>query len=169
MTDESREPFDPSVYRNELRHHTLIDKLHQEFENGLCFVPDEDMDSGWRLAVDHKKLEADWRLEAFLELLSSRMQPAIKEYIRKHEEKKAIEKQSVLIGGPFDGEKIDVHKNGGTEARKIRNRWWAVYKRKPGEYGAKFVGFATSKANAMSYTLAHTTPASEFKAQPNVE
>ncbi len=42
-------------------------------------------------------------------------------------------------------------------------------KRKIGEYPAHFVGFAKSKANALTYTLAHATPKSEWPAQPNAE
>ena len=159
-------PFSIADAQRDRRHRELIDKLHAEF--GLRFVPDPDMASGHALALK-KDAESDWRIDGFLQLLSERMQPAIAEYIEQHDKREAAKNASRLVGGPFDGEQIEVHKRGGTEARKVRERWWAVYKRKPGEYAARFVGFATSKANALTYTLAHATPASEFKPQPEAE
>lgn len=77
--------------------------------------------------------------------------------------------ESKLVGGPFDGEQIEAHRRGGTEARKVRRAWWAVYKRRSGAYGADFVGYATSEAKAKSYTLAESTDAAKpiFKVPPD--
>lgn len=135
--------------------HLLID-LHTVF--GLRYFRDAE-DGTWHVDSDHP----DWRLNPFLELLAEHGQSAIIERVDRLRKEKAARDASKLIGGPFDGEQIAVHLSGGTEARQIRRGWWAVYKRKPGEYPAHFVGFATSQGKARNYELVHHTPASEYR------
>lgn len=105
----------------------------------------------------------DWRVNAFLDFIGETMQPAVKERVAEIKECERMKAESKLVGGPFDGEPIEVSRCGGTISRNVRKAWWAVYKRKPGQLPALFVGFATSEAKARTYQLAHATAAAAIK------
>lgn len=133
--------------------HTLFSVRYREDERG------------WRISSGYP----DVRLKAFLGLFGELAQDEIIKHVKELREQRAAKEASRLVGGPFDGEQIVVLKDGGTFCRKIHYAWWAVYKRKPGEYPAEFVGFATSESNGRSYSLAHATAKAEIQPMRNQE
>lgn len=133
----------------------LLRELHSVF--GLQYGRGED--GKWEVLSDHP----DWRVNPFLELVAELCQQQIAEHVEEIRKAQANKDASKLIGGPFDGEQIEVSLGGGTICRKVRHAWWAVYKRPVGKFPAMFVGFATSEFKGRHYMLSHATPAAEIK------
>lgn len=134
----------------------LLYWMHRRY--GLSYGGDE-TDGTWHFSVK----EADYRVQYFMEFINDTEQKHLARFAAELRKEAAHKEAARLIGGPFDGEQIEVSTWGKTFSRKIRKAWWAVYKRRHGELGARFVGFATSESNAKHYVLAHATPAAEIK------